>query len=115
MSSAAENLPWEVDVATVAQMQAAQADFLLLDCREPGEYETAKIGGAVLVPMSSITQKVGELEPHRNRRIVVHCHHGGRSLRVARWLRDQGFSQAQSMAGGIDAWSLQIDTAVPRY
>jgi rhodanese-related sulfurtransferase len=55
------------------------------------------------------------LAAHRDRRIVVHCHHGGRSLRVANWLRGQGFEQAQSMAGGIDAWSTEIDPAVPRY
>jgi rhodanese-related sulfurtransferase len=46
---------------------------------------------------------------------VVHCHHGGRSLRVAHWLREQGFANAQSMAGGIDRWSQEIDPSVPRY
>jgi rhodanese-related sulfurtransferase len=45
----------------------------------------------------------------------VHCHHGGRSLRVVRWLREQGFSRAQSMAGGIDQWAVDIDPSLPRY
>ncbi|MFO0906020.1 MAG: rhodanese-like domain-containing protein [Pirellulales bacterium] len=115
MNAAAESLPWEVDVVAVKQMLDEKADFLLLDCREQPEYQTAKIAGAVLTPMSEIQQRLGELDAHRQRRIVVHCHHGGRSLRVARWLREQGFPQAQSMAGGIDAWSLQIDSQVPRY
>jgi rhodanese-related sulfurtransferase len=65
--------------------------------------------------MSEFTERLGDLEPHRNTRIVVHCHHGGRSLRVATWLRQQGFPQAQSMAGGIDQWSQEIDPTVPRY
>ncbi|HQU46751.1 MAG TPA: rhodanese-like domain-containing protein, partial [Pirellulales bacterium] len=60
-------------------------------------------------------QRVSELEPHRGRAIVVHCHHGGRSLRVAQWLRQQGFAAAQSMSGGIDAWAAEIDPDVPRY
>ena len=115
VNSAAENLPWEVDVFAVKQLLDEQADFLLLDCREQSEFQTANIGGAVLVPMSEIQQRLGELDAQRQRRVVVHCHHGGRSLRVARWLREQGFSRAQSMAGGIDAWSLQIDSQVPRY
>jgi adenylyltransferase/sulfurtransferase len=65
--------------------------------------------------MSQLAARVAELEAFRTRPLVVHCHHGGRSLRVANWLREQGFSQAQSMAGGIDQWSLEIDPTVPRY
>jgi rhodanese-related sulfurtransferase len=56
-----------------------------------------------------------ELESHRNRHIVVLCHVGGRSLRVTRWLRQQGFTQAQNLSGGIDQWSQEIDPSVPRY
>ncbi len=109
------DVPLEVSCADVKQSQDAGQDFLLLDCREPDEYATAKIAGAELIPMSALQQRVTELEPHRDRRIVVHCHHGGRSLRVANWLRQQGYAQAQSMAGGIDRWSLEIDPTVPRY
>ena len=88
---------------------------MLLDCREADEYATANIAQAKLMPMSEIAERLNELEPHRQRSIVVHCHSGGRSLRVVRWLREQGYSQAQSMAGGIDQWSKEIDPAVPRY
>ena len=56
-----------------------------------------------------------ELAPHRDRRIVVHCHLGGRSLQVAQWLRSQGFGRAQSMAGGIDTWACDIDKTLRRY
>lgn len=108
-------LPLEVDIATVKQKLDAKEPFLLLDCREQNEYDQCRIAGAELLPMSQIQERVGEIEGRKNDLVIVHCHHGGRSLRVARWLRAQGFANAQSMAGGIDGWSLQIDPSVPRY
>jgi rhodanese-related sulfurtransferase len=105
----------EIDVQAVAAMQAADEPFLLLDCREPDEHAIARIRGAVLIPMRTIPERLAELEPYRDRRIVVHCHHGVRSLRVARFLRERGFAVAQSMAGGIEAWALEIDPLTPRY
>lgn len=115
MESPAAPLPIEIDVQSVQTLRNQGAEFVLLDCREADEYAVARIEGAQLVPMSELAQRVGELNDLRDRQLVVHCHHGGRSLRVARWLRQQGFSQAQSMAGGIDAWSQVIDPSVPRY
>jgi rhodanese-related sulfurtransferase len=88
---------------------------LLLDCRTADEYAIAKIEGAVLIPMQEISERVSELEPWRDKPIIVHCHHGVRSLRVTHFLREKGFSQAQSMKGGIDAWSVEVDPSVPRY
>lgn len=90
-------------------------DLVLLDCREREEHAVVAINNAVLLPMSEIQQRIDELKPHRERAIVIHCHHGMRSAQVATWLRSQGFEQAQSMAGGIDAWALIIDTSLPRY
>jgi rhodanese-related sulfurtransferase len=112
-----ENLqvPLETDVAAVDAMLKAGDDFLLLDVREADEYAVAKIDGSVLLPMSELGNRVGELEEHRNRLIVVHCHHGGRSLQITRVLRSNGFENTQNMAGGIDAWSQQIDASVARY
>ncbi len=111
----APNLPLEIDVAAVKQMLDSQEPFLLLDCREPNEHATAKIEGSSLIPMQQIPDRLEELKSHQDSRIVVHCHHGGRSLRVTQWLQSQGFTQVQNMTGGIDAWSQQIDPAVPRY
>lgn len=109
-------LPVEISVQQVKQLlDDDPADFLFLDCREQQEFDFARIEGTTLVPISEISTRVGELEPHRQRRIVVHCHHGGRSLQVTQWLRQQGFEQVQNMTGGIDAWSQDIDPAVPRY
>lgn len=108
-------LPWEISCRDVERLQQTGEPFLLVDCREREEYEIANIPGAVLIPMSELEQRIGELNGQQADRIIVHCHHGGRSLRVARWLRMQQFEQAQSMAGGIDGWSTEIDANVPRY
>ena len=108
-------VPLEIDVHSVRALRDGAADFLLLDCRETEEWDTARIDGATLIPMGDIPGRLAELEAYRARPIVVHCHHGGRSLQVARWLRNQGFASTQNMTGGIDAWSLHIDPNVPRY
>ncbi len=87
---------------------------VLLDVREPWETETAQIPGATLIPMGEIAARANtELDPDQP--IVVLCHHGARSLSVAMWLREQGFTQAQSLSGGIDQWSRSIDPTIPRY
>lgn len=107
--------PIEVSCRDVKDMLDRGDNFLFLDCREREEHATAHIAAAELLPMSEIVERVGELEPHRGKTIVVHCHHGGRSLRVANWLRGQGYDTACSMAGGIDDWSQTIDATIPRY
>ena len=106
--------PIEIDCQSTAT-QISTGDTLFLDCRQPEEHATANIAGARLIPMGELPQRLGEIEQHRNGRVIIHCHHGGRSLRVAYWLREQGFAHAQSMAGGIDQWSREIDPNVPRY
>jgi rhodanese-related sulfurtransferase len=88
--------------------------FVLLDVREPWEFETAKIAGAKLMPMGEVPPRAHqELDP--DDAIVVVCHHGVRSMNVTVWLRQQGFEKAQSMRGGIDAWSRRVDQKVPVY
>lgn len=108
-------LPLEVDVQTVAAKRAAGDDFLLLDVREQDEYDFAKIDGTTLIPMSELQDRVSELDSHRDGHIIVHCHHGGRSMNVTRALKAAGFKKVQNMAGGIHAWSEQVDASVPRY
>ena len=112
-----ENPPIEIDVQATSQLlqQHSNEDFLLLDCREPDEHETCRIEGSKLIPMRSIPDRLAELESWKDRPLVVHCHHGSRSMRVVQFLRENGFPQAQNMAGGIDVWSQQIDGGVPRY
>jgi rhodanese-related sulfurtransferase len=88
--------------------------FILLDVREPWEFEAASIANGKHMPMGDVPSRAHqELDPDTH--IVVICHHGVRSLSVTSWLRQQGFEKAQSMSGGIDAWSRQIDSKVPMY
>jgi len=110
-----ETNPIEISCADLKARLDAGNPLLLVDCREKDEFELVRIESAVLLPMSEIAGRVSELESRRDDEIVVHCHHGGRSLRVAMWLRAQGFSQARSLAGGIDQWALEIDPTLPRY
>ena len=113
--AADETLPLEIAPAEVKNMLDAGGDLLLLDCREPDEHATVHIKQAMLLPMSELANRADELVPHRARQIVVHCHHGGRSMRVTKWLREQGFPSVQSMSGGIDQWAVEIDPTLPRY
>ena len=108
-------LPLEIDVQSVKQLRDQNRPFLLLDCRSPAEHEYAAIDGSKLIPMDELSERISELEPNRDEIIVVYCHVGGRSMMVMQWLREMGFSKVQSMAGGIDAWSQDIDESVPRY
>ncbi|MEO0965383.1 MAG: rhodanese-like domain-containing protein, partial [Planctomycetota bacterium] len=94
---------------------AADAPPALLDCRTPGEHEVASIEAALLIPMNELPARVAELAELKDRPVVVHCHLGGRSLKVTQFLRGQGFTDVKSLAGGIDAWSRSIDPDVPRY
>ena len=107
--------PVEIDVRSVKELFDRGEKFLLLDCREPKENQLVKIAGSTLVPMREVAERLGELAPHKDGRIVVHCHHGGRSQKVTEFLRAQGYLGAQNMAGGIDAWALEIDPTLPRY
>jgi rhodanese-related sulfurtransferase len=110
-----EEAPLEIDVRSVHEMRARGEDFVLLDVREQDEYDLVHIQGARLVPMSQIQARLEELIPLRERPIVVHCHHGGRSERVTHWLRANGFQDVRNMAGGIDAWAAEVDPTLPRY
>jgi rhodanese-related sulfurtransferase len=110
----------EIDIHTVhrwiGQGTNDQGESIaLVDCREPNEASTAKIDHAILLPMSQWPPDEEKLQSLRGKCVVVHCHHGGRSLRVANWFRNNGHPEATSMAGGIDAWSQEIDTSIPRY
>ena len=105
----------EISVADTKRMLDAGELPLLVDCREQHEWDLVRIDGAALLPMSEIASRIGELAGREQQHIVVYCHHGARSAQVANWLRGQGFDQTQSMAGGIDRWSLEIDPQLARY
>lgn len=106
---------WEVTPRQLKAMLADGADLLLIDCRLPAEHQLCRIDGATLVPVQEAPQRLSELAEHASRRTIVYCHHGMRSLRMTGLLRQAGFADVKSMAGGIDLWSMDVDPAVPRY
>ena len=108
---------WPIEITvqeTAAAMRSADPP-MLLDVREQDEYDATRIAGSTLIPMSQLGDRLDELSGKQSDRIIVHCHHGGRSMQVTQALRSRGFVAVQNMAGGIDAWSLEIDPEVPRY
>ncbi|WP_202214140.1 molybdopterin-synthase adenylyltransferase MoeB [Methylacidimicrobium sp. AP8] len=107
-----EGLP-ELSVQELKRRLDQMADFDLIDVREPHEQQIARIPGAKMIPLSEFPRRMHELDPSRE--IVVHCKAGIRSAKACRLLLDAGFRKVQNLAGGIDAWSLEIDPSVPRY
>jgi rhodanese-related sulfurtransferase len=92
---------------------ASRQKPVLLDVREPWEFERARIEGARLVPMREVPARLAEIG--EDREVVAICHHGGRSMQVAMFLEKQGFKRVHNLMGGIDAWSRTVDPSVPLY
>ena len=86
---------------------------LLLDVREPWEYEKARIAGAQLVPMRDVPKRLDEID--QDKEVVAICHHGGRSAQVAMFLEKAGYAKVHNLVGGVDAWSRTVDPTVPLY
>jgi molybdopterin/thiamine biosynthesis adenylyltransferase/rhodanese-related sulfurtransferase len=115
--------PSETEAPRVVQVSAADlharlegpGEMLLLDVRGPEEVAKASIEGARAVPLADLEARLGEIEAWRDRPVVVHCHHGGRSAQACAELTRLGFSQVENLDGGIEAWSLTVDDSVPRY
>jgi rhodanese-related sulfurtransferase len=103
----------EITPAEVKQRLDRGEKVVLIDVREPWEFNICRIEGAKLIPMGTVPANLQALDSDDE--IVVYCHRGMRSLDVAVWLRGQGVAQAKSLAGGIERWSLEIDPNVPRY
>ena len=107
-------MDFEITPEEVKALLDQQAQFILLDVRELWEFELSKISGSKLIPMGDVPSRAHqELDPDEH--IIVICHHGVRSMSVTNWLRQQGFESAQSLRGGIDAWSKRIDPKLPTY
>lgn len=106
-------MPLEIDVATLKAMMESREPFILLDVREKDEYARAHIEGSNLIPLGALPSRISEVS--KDLPLVVHCHHGGRSAKAVAWLRQNGFTQASNLKGGIDAWSVNIDNSVARY
>jgi sulfur-carrier protein adenylyltransferase/sulfurtransferase len=95
------------------EMDAKGPDLVLIDVREPHEWEIAHIEGARLIPLAQLPERLGELDGHAE--IVTHCHHGARSMKALAILKGAGFARVRSLAGGIDAWADRIEVGIARY
>ncbi len=111
----------EISVQDVAAKQANGDDFILLDVREARELALVNLGESIThVPLSDIADRRLDALPESVRQdtdteIIVLCHHGNRSAQVTGWLRQQGWTNVLNMAGGIDAYAIQIDPSIGRY
>jgi rhodanese-related sulfurtransferase len=105
----------EITVDELAERLRVGAATHLLDVRLPWEHKIAHLPGSQLIPLQELVRRAGELQPAPGALVVVYCHHGVRSLSAAHYLEQTGVSDVCSLAGGIDAWSCEIDPTVPRY
>lgn len=106
----------EISPAEVKRRLVAGEPTFLLDVRQPEEHAICQLAGAELIPMNSVPNSLQAIETKADEAlVVVFCHHGMRSLNVVNWLRGQGVPACTSLSGGIDRWSLEIDSSVPRY
>jgi rhodanese-related sulfurtransferase len=104
---------YEIKPEDLHRKMEAKETFVLLDVRRPDEVAMAVLPDATHIPIEEIEERVGELDADAE--TVVYCHHGVRSLSVTVYLRNHGFRDVTSLAGGIDLWSQRIDPSVPRY
>jgi rhodanese-related sulfurtransferase len=110
------DIAFEITPAEVKGKLDSGERLALIDFRRTDEYQITRIEGSELIPMDTIPSHLDRLDQLADEAtLVIFCHHGIRSANVVNWLRGQGVTNSQSMAGGIDRWSTEIDPRVPRY
>ncbi len=102
-----------IDVHALDELIKVKSDFVLIDVREENEYDICKIPNSKLIPLSVLAEKFVEVDKDKD--VVVHCHHGGRSAKAIEFLQSKGYTKLKNLSGGIDAWSTEIDSSVHRY
>lgn len=105
----------QITPAALATALSSGESLCLVDVRQPWESQLASLPGSMLIPLGELPRRSHEIGPDHDAALVVYCHHGIRSLSAAAYLERLGFNNVQSLAGGIDAWSCEIDPKVPRY
>ena len=103
----------DITAQDLAKELKTNPNLQLIDVREPHEWEICNIEGAELIPLSQIPSRLNEIDGHKD--IVMHCHHGVRSMRALEVLKAAGFSKVRNLMGGIDAWAATVDPDMPRY
>jgi sulfur-carrier protein adenylyltransferase/sulfurtransferase len=101
----------EITVQELAALKEANANFMILDVRDPWEYQERNLGGH-LIPLKELPNRLNEL--NRDQQIIVHCQMGGRSSRATAYLLEQGFKNVANLRGGIKAWAREIDPSMPQ-
>ncbi len=101
-----------LELAALLANATAEAP-LLLDVREPWEFDLCQINGSLLMPMASVPARQEELDPERP--VICICHHGARSMQVAAFLERAGFEHVTNLTGGIHGWALQVDGSMATY
>jgi len=106
-------VPFEIEVEDLHRMINTEAELTVLDIREPHEKSVCTLDGSLDIPMNQVPDHIEKL-PTENPLVVI-CHHGMRSMRVMAWLRENGFGNATSLRGGINAWAQRVDPAMATY
>lgn len=106
---------WEISPREVHRRRTEGEELVLIDCRTAQEREIAKIAGSIHIPFQDVSSRIEEIRALGDVPIVVHCHQGGRSLRMTAILRREGIDDVRSLAGGIHLWALDIDPGIPTY
>ena len=106
---------WEITPREVKSMLDKREKFYFVDCRLPNEYQITHIAGTELIPLQQLAQNIDKLRQHQNEKIVVHCKSGGRSMQFTQALRQAGFKDVKSMAGGILLWNKDVNPGGPQY
>ena len=114
MSTSITEPPLEIDIHTAKQwLEQSDEPVVLVDVRETFEFDICQINGSEKMPMGTVPEHVNSFHPDTT--YIIQCHHGGRSLRVTEFLRQNGLSRVTNMAGGIDAWAVEIEPGMARY
>jgi len=108
-------MPMEIAPQQLAEKLRQGEPIWLLDVRNDWEHQLARLPDQALIPLHELPARLDEVQPEPGAQVVCYCHHGARSLSAAVILREAGFPQAASLAGGIDLWSRIVDPSVPRY
>jgi adenylyltransferase/sulfurtransferase len=109
----AEEYPFEISCEELHARLESGEKIVVVDVRQPEEYAICKLAGSTLIPMNDVPARLGELDPEQE--IVVHCKMGGRAGQVTGFLRQQGFSKARNLSGGILAWADKYEPTMTRY
>ena len=110
-----DSIPLEITPSTMKARIDAAESMVIIDCRTTQERDLASIPNSIHAPLGELARMLPELDIEEDSAIVVHCHHGMRSLHATEMLRQEGFALTQSLSGGIDRWSQEIDPTIPRY